>query len=330
MEKKVYLNVTLKTSGAIIGTSANGLLADKDGKIPSGIGSNIVFAQFPSISKLAANVRNYIATNSVSKKENGSFVCSEDVVTEATNRIADANKLVTADIDAFTADYTLHKNETEEMVRDYCTTVRKFGKTRTEKVVKNILSRYPSISEIQSRPKIYLLLDYEGTEESTSTEIQEAVSESRSFQQLSEYKSSMLKAMLPIWNHLGKLLNQAEEDGEMSERTKGAYMKSAKKAELTATFLKTIEETEIDNIEIGSHDLDALVSVAKYAVTSELYAENILLAIFKEAKYLGIETELDTIANYSFDELNDLCPDAKSLRDLATEFSVTTEAEEEC
>jgi hypothetical protein len=99
---------------------------------------------------------------------------------------------------------------------------------------------------------------------------------------------------------------------------------------LTATFLKTIEETEIDNIEIGSHDLDALVSVAKYAVTSELYAENILLAIFKEAKYLGIETELDTIENYSFDELNDLCPDAKSLRDLAAELSATTETEEEC
>ena len=196
--------------------------------------------------------------------------------------------------------------------------------------MKNILSRYPSISEIQSRPKIYLLLDYEGTEESTSTEIQEAVSESRSFQQLSEYKSSMLKAMLPIWNHLGNLLNQTEEYGEMSERTKGAYMKSAKKAELTATFLKTIDETEIDNIEIGSHDLDALVSIAKYAVTSELYAENILLAIFKEAKYLGIETELDTIQNYSFDELNDLCPDAKSLRDLAAELSATTETEEDC
>lgn len=326
-ETSVFCGIQVMQFGGSFSAGANTFIVNSKGEKPSDLGVIINFVNIPSVTRNYGRILALLKRKAVCTGLDGSVVVPADVALEIVEEVDNANKEIRSDVETKLKNYDSDKKAKEENIREFCAS-KKFGARKTDKIVASTMAKYPSRKDLEQRPKILLKIRYQGESKTDNAILNLAIENSDKFQKLSEYKRSMLSSFLPMWKHIGNLLNQVSEEGEMSERTLNAYKRASSKTEEIAQYLSTVDNISVENIEISSHELEALAFVAPLAIHSEIYAENIMLAIFKEARYLGIECELPEIKHYSFDELVELSENCESLRDMAKRIA-ESRAEEE-
>lgn len=290
-------------------------LVEKKGVKNSSASAIITFITIPEVGTAISNLTNYLNSNCLFKNQLGQFVISEKVLKEAEKRKNEFNAKIESAVSDIVSNYSDIRDKFQVDMEAYL--ISQLGKKNSKLVLKKVMSKYPTVSDVQ-QASIRLKLDYVQGKAGLSENSISLIDESKAFDAAEAYQNMVLNAITPVYQKLGVLLEQEINDGEMSERSINAYRNG----------IKRLQE---DNIILGNPSLTNICKVGFIAVHSSDKAEMLITCIYRLAKEAGVERSLPEIQHYTTETMNKLAADndMPSLEELIFKSEQKKKDEEE-
>lgn len=276
----------------------------KNAKASANVGATVTYIGIPEVARALSNIRNYLETNCLLKNSLGQYVITEKVLEEALARLEKANEDIQAKVGDIIGDYNTVRDNFKSQMQTYLEA--QLGKKASVPVLKDVMAYYPSVSMLKTAG-VFLRLDY--VDGSNTTSLNEntikVVDESKAEERARNYHDMVIRAILPIWSSLGRMIQQAVTGPKMGERTMTAYRQQ----------LNRLGE---DNAILCDPTLENFKTCGFMALNNGDIAEIILANIYRMAKTMDVETQLPEIPNYNRGMLETIAsdPTTPSLEDM--------------